>query len=77
MKAWHRQHKADIRASAPKDPDELHRVDVVHLLHTVLDTAEEALRMGDHERVIKVIFVWSQRREHLLAGDETWEDQHV
>jgi len=69
MKAWHRQHKAELRGTL--------RVDRVVLLHQVLDAAEEALRLGDSERLHKVIFVWSQRREHLLAGEETWEDQHI
>lgn len=77
VKAWHREHKAEIRASAPKDEDELHHVDVVRLLHQVLDTAEGALRVGDHEKILKTILVWSQRREHLLAGEEKWEDEHV
>ena len=53
------------------------RVDRVALMHKVLDAAENALRAGDIEKLTKVIFVWSQRREYLLAGDETWEDQHV
>jgi hypothetical protein len=69
MKAWHRTHKEELRG--------VHRVDRVRLLHQVLDDAEEALRLGDYERMTKVIFVWSQRREHLLAGEETWEDQHI
>jgi len=69
MKEWHRQHKAELRGTL--------RVDRVALLHQVLDAAEEALRLGDIERMTKVIFVWSQRREHLLAGEETWEDQHI
>lgn len=69
MKAWHRQHKDELRGTL--------RVDRVKLLHQVLDDAEESLRLGDYERMHKVIFVWSQRREHLLAGEETWEDQHI
>lgn len=76
MKTWHRQHKADLRAQgigAPL-PD---RLDRVKLMHQVLDAAEDALRVGDTQRVLQIIFVWSQRREHLLAGEETWEDQHV
>lgn len=69
MKAWHRQHKEELRGTL--------RVDRVAIMHQVLDDAEEALRLGDHERVLKVVFVWSQRREHLLAGEETWEAQHI
>jgi len=70
VKDWHRQHKEEIRGGPQ-------RVDNVRLLHQVLDEAEMALRLGDIERMTKVIFVWSQRREHLLAGEETWEDQHI
>jgi hypothetical protein len=70
MQEWHRQHKEELRGGPL-------RVDRVRLLHQVLDDAEEALRLGDMERMHKVIFVWSQRREHLLAGEETWEDQHI
>jgi hypothetical protein len=70
MKEWHRQHKEELRGGPM-------RVDRVRLLHQVLDDAEEALRLGDMERMTKVIFVWSQRREHLLAGEEMWEDQHI
>jgi hypothetical protein len=55
----------------------LNRADRAALLHQVLNTAEDALRAGDTDKVIKTIFVWSQRREYLLAGEETWEDQHV
>jgi hypothetical protein len=69
MQKWHRQHKEELRGTL--------RVDRVKLLHQVLDDAEESLRLGDFERMHKVIFVWSQRREHLLAGEETWEDQHI
>lgn len=47
------------------------------LMARVLDTAEVALRMGDMERCCKAIFVWAQRQEHLLAGEETWEDNRV
>lgn len=53
------------------------RVDRVKLLHQVLDAAEEAMRVGDLERLYRVIFVWSQRREHLLAGEESWESEDV
>jgi hypothetical protein len=90
MKEWHRGHKEEIRAAGRPETvtrddvllalggePETNRQDNVLLLHQVLDAAEEALRLGDHERVIKIIFVWSQRREHLLAGEETWEDQHI
>jgi hypothetical protein len=76
MKVWHREHKANLRAHGigviTSD-----RHDRAAILHQVLDAAEDALRLGEHERVLKIIFVWSQRREHLLAGEETWEDQHV
>ena len=69
MKEWHRLHKEELRGVL--------RVDRVKLLHQVLDAAEEAMRVGDLERLYRVILVWSQRREHLLAGEETWEDQHI
>lgn len=69
MKAWHRQHKEELRGTLPVDP--------VKLMRHVLDMAEEALRLGDHERMTKVIFVWSQRRVQLLAGEEKWEDEQV
>jgi hypothetical protein len=89
MQRWHREHKAELRRAAfggqHVSIDDVvlmleggtERMDVVHLLHQVLNDAEEALRLGDHEKVLKIIFVWSQRREHLLAGEERWEDQHV
>lgn len=48
-----------------------------HLLLEILDDAELSLRMGNFNRMSKVIFVWSQRREHLLAGEETWADQRI
>jgi hypothetical protein len=69
MKDWHRQHKEELRG--------VQRVDRVKLLHQVLDDAEEALRLGDSARVCKIVFVWSQRREYLLAGEERWEDEHI
>ena len=67
MKVWHRQHKAELRG----DPM---RLDRTMLMRRVLDDAESALRMGDFEHMHKVIFVWSQRKEHLLAGEESWDD---
>lgn len=50
---------------------------VTDLLLEVLDDAESSLRMGNFKRMSKVIFVWSQRRDHLLAGEETWADQNI
>lgn len=47
------------------------------LLRTVLDDAERSLRLSNFDRMSKVIFVWSQRRDHLLAGEETWADQKI
>lgn len=47
------------------------------LLYTVLADAEASLRMGNINRMSKVVFVWSQRRDHLLAGEETWADQRI
>jgi hypothetical protein len=84
IKAWHRAHKEELRSQGigvtKADVVAMltgERVDRVALMHQVLDAAEDALRAGDTERLTKVIFVWSQRREYLLAGEETWEDQHV
>ena len=87
MKAWHRRHKEAVRAEAHAETgiskDDVvaalsgERVDRVKLMHTVLDDAEDALRLGDVERMTKIIFVWSQRREYLLAGEEKWEDEHI
>lgn len=28
-------------------------------------------------KVIKIIFVWSQRQDHLLNEEETWRDQRI
>lgn len=47
------------------------------LMRTVLNDAEASLRMGNMQRAMHVIFVWSQRREYLLAGVETWESQEI
>jgi hypothetical protein len=63
VKDWHRQHKEEIRGRPQ-------RVDNGAPAATRCSMRPRmALRLGDHERVIKVIFVWSQRREHLLAGE--------
>jgi len=84
VKEWHRAHKAELRDQGVgvTKADVIaaltgERIDRVALMHQVLDAAEDALRAGDIEKLTKVIFVWAQRREYLLAGDETWEDQHV
>lgn len=46
-------------------------------LTAILDDADASLRAADVKRAMKIIFVWGQRREHLLNGDETWEDQKI
>lgn len=43
----------------------------------ILDEMDAALRLADTEWVIKAALVWGQRREHILAGEETWEDQNM
>lgn len=46
-------------------------------LIAALDDADLAMRIGDPYRLHKIGFVWSQRRDHILAGEETWADQHI
>lgn len=43
----------------------------------VLNDLESSVRMGDLPRCSFIAFVWSQRRDHLLAGEETWADQRI
>lgn len=47
------------------------------VMRQVLDDAEASLRLSNFNRLAKVIFVWSQRKDHLLAGEETWADQRI
>jgi hypothetical protein len=42
-----------------------------------LDDCDASLRAADTHRLAKCAFVWGQRREHILAGTETWADQHI
>lgn len=51
--------------------------EVIDVLLEVLDDVELSVRMGDIERLHKVAFVWSQRRDYLLTGRETWDDQRI
>lgn len=41
----------------------------------ILDHANRELRLGNARKAVEIIFVWGERREHLLAGTETWEQQ--
>lgn len=47
------------------------------VMRQVLDDAEASLRMGNVQRAMHVIFVWAQRKDYLLAGSESWEDQNI
>lgn len=46
-------------------------------LLAVLDDIEASVRVSDFDRLAKCAFVWSQRRDHILDGEETWEDQRI
>jgi hypothetical protein len=46
-------------------------------LTAILDDADASLRAADVKRAMKIILVWGQRRDHLLNGEETWEDQKI
>lgn len=47
-----------------------------HEMHKFLSHAEKCLRLGDSSALLVTIFIWSQRSERILAGEETFEDQH-
>jgi hypothetical protein len=40
-----------------------------------LNDLEAALRLGDEMRVCEGVFIWSQHKDEILAGNETWADQ--
>jgi hypothetical protein len=46
-------------------------------LKKVLDNLELAVRMADYELCVFIGFVWSQRSEYILKGEETWNDQKI
>lgn len=42
-----------------------------------LNYMEKAIRLGDHEAISFSAFVWAQRGDYILAGEETFEDQKL
>lgn len=40
-----------------------------------LHDLENALRLGNTFAVHQGVFIWSQRRDAILAGEETWAEQ--
>lgn len=42
-----------------------------------LDDADASLRFSDINRALTVAFIWGQRRERILNGEETWADQNL
>lgn len=47
------------------------------MMLAVLDDLERSVRVSDVPRAAFIGFVWAQRREHLLAGEESWADQRI
>lgn len=41
-----------------------------------LRDAEGALRLGRPDKAVEALFIWSQRSDRILAGEETWADQN-
>lgn len=50
--------------------------DVLGEVVKFLDLAAEARAVADYYVEGWVAFVWGQRRDHILAGEETFEDQN-
>lgn len=46
-------------------------------MFAALADMEEALRYGDTELALHCVFVWSQRGERIMAGEETWFQQMI
>jgi hypothetical protein len=41
-----------------------------------LNDAENALRAGDHEEALRILFIWAQRSRRILLGQETWRQNY-
>lgn len=42
-----------------------------------LSDAEEAFRWGDHELALHCIFVWSQAKDRIISGEQSWFAQRI
>lgn len=50
--------------------------DVMNEMEKFLDLAATAVAYADTQTLAWVGFVWGQRGDHIMAGEETFEDQN-